>query len=226
MTEEGSRIKKIHAREILDSRGNPTVEAEVILQSGDIGRASVPSGASTGKLEAIELRDKDKKRFNGKGVLGAVKNINEIISKALVGKDALNQEQIDEIMINLDGTEQKNRFGGNAILAVSLATAKAAAAYMRKPLYKYLSEKESYIMPVPLMNIINGGKHAGNELAIQEFKIIPYGIDSFPEALRQGVETYQKLKELLREKYGPSAINVGDEGGFAPPMKSTREALS
>lgn len=226
MTEESSRIKKIHAREILDSRGNPTVEAEVILQSGDMGRASVPSGASTGKWEVIELRDKDKKRFNGKGVLEAVKNINEIISKALVGKDALNQEQIDEVMINLDGTEQKSRLGGNAILAVSLATAKAAAAYMKMPLYKYLSKKESYIMPVPLMNIINGGKHAGNELAIQEFKIIPYGADSFPEALRQGVETYQKLKELLRENYGPSAVNVGDEGGFAPPMKSTKEALS
>lgn len=225
MTEGSSKIKKIHAREILDSRGNPTIEAEVVLQSGDMGRASVPSGASTGKFEAVELRDKDKRRFNGKGVLEAVKNVNEMISKALIGIDALEQEQVDKTMIELDGTEQKSRLGGNAILAVSLATAKAAAVYIKVPLYRYLSKKESYVMPVPLMNIINGGKHAGNELAIQEFKIVPYGANNFPEALRQGVETYQKLKELLKEEYGPSAINVGDEGGFAPPMKTTQEAI-
>lgn len=221
-----SRIKKIKAREILDSRGNPTVEAEVLLESGDLGVASVPSGASTGKREALELRDGDKKRYEGRGVLLAVRNINEIISKALVGKDALDQEDIDRTMIELDGTEQKKKLGANAILAVSLANAKAAAAYKKEPLYRYIEERESYIMPVPLMNIINGGKHAGNELAIQEFMIIPYGASSFLEALRFGVETYHKLKSILKEKYGVSAINVGDEGGFAPQMKTTREALS
>ncbi|MEM2305442.1 MAG: phosphopyruvate hydratase, partial [Candidatus Methanomethylicia archaeon] len=221
-----SRISRVRGREILDSRGNPTVEAEVILESGDVGVASVPSGASTGKFEAFELRDGDKKRFNGRGVLIAVRNINNVISKALIGRDSLNQEEIDKVMIELDGTERKEKLGGNAILAVSLANIKAAAIYRRIPLYRYIEDREEYIIPVPLMNIINGGKHAGNKLSIQEFMIIPYGVENFMEALRLGVETYYKLKSILKDKYGSSAVNVGDEGGFTPQIDNTREALS
>jgi len=221
-----SRISRIRAREILDSRGNPTVEAEVILESGDFGAASVPSGASTGRWEAVELRDGDKRRFNGRGVLAAVRNINEVISKALVGRDSLDQEGVDRVMIELDGTERKERLGGNATLAVSIANMRAAAAYMKMPLYRYIEDRGEYVMPVPLMNVINGGKHAGSRLSIQEFMIIPYGVESFMEALRIGVETYHNLKNILRDRYGSSAINVGDEGGFTPQIETTGEALS
>jgi enolase len=221
-----SRISRIRAREILDSRGNPTVEAEVVLESGDFGVASVPSGASTGRWEAVELRDGDKRRFNGRGVLAAVRNINEVISKALVGRNSLDQEGIDKVMIELDGTERKERLGGNATLAVSIANMRAAAAYMKMPLYRYIEDRGEYVMPVPLMNVINGGKHAGSRLSIQEFMIIPYGVESFMEALRIGVETYHNLKNILRDRYGPSAINVGDEGGFTPQIETTGEALS
>jgi enolase len=221
-----SRISRIRAREILDSRGNPTVEAEVVLESGDLGVASVPSGASTGRWEAVELRDGDKRRFNGRGVLAAVRNINEVISKALVGRDSLDQEGIDRVMIELDGTERKERLGGNATLAVSIANMRAAASYMKMPLYRYIEDRGEYVMPVPLMNVINGGKHAGSRLSIQEFMIIPYGVESFMEALRIGVETYHSLKNILRDRYGLSAINVGDEGGFTPQIETTGEALS
>jgi len=221
-----SGIRRIIARQILDSRGNPTVEAEVVLESGHTGRASVPSGASTGKWEAIELRDGDPRKFHGKGVERAVKNANETLASNLIGIDSLDQEAVDRKMIELDGTPQKSKLGANAILAVSIANVKAAASYRGVPLYKYLGEGgKSVIFPVPLMNVINGGKHAGNELSVQEFKIIPAGFRDFPDALRAGVEIYDQLKSILKKKYGPTAINVGDEGGFAPPMKSTTEAL-
>ena len=218
-------IAKVKAREVLDSRGNPTVEAEVALKGGAIGSAIVPSGASTGIHEALELRDNDPKRYRGKGVLKAVQNVNEVIAKAIIGMDARNQEQVDNKMIQLDGTSNKSKLGANAILSVSMAVAKAVANQLQKPLYQYLGGEKARTLPVPLMNIINGGKHAGNELNIQEFIIVPVNADKFREALRMGVEVYQSLKELLKEKYGLIAINVGDEGGFAPPLKETREAL-
>jgi len=217
-------IEFITAREILDSRGDPTVEAEVHLYGGAIGRASVPSGASVGANEVVELRDNDR-RFNGRGTTRAVRNINDIIGPALREKDVREQREIDEIMIKLDGTPQKSKLGGNAILAVSVAVAKAAANASNKKLYEYVNRGEDYVLPVPLMNVINGGKHAGNELKIQEFMIIPAKFDSFPEALRAGVEVYHALKTFLRNKYGTTAINVGDEGGLAPPMKKTSDAL-
>ncbi|MHA1722828.1 MAG: phosphopyruvate hydratase [Candidatus Baldrarchaeia archaeon] len=218
-------ISKIKAREILDSRGNPTVEVDVITESGDVGRAAVPSGASTGRYEALELRDGGK-RYHGKGVLKAVKNVNEIIAPALKGLDVRSQEEIDKKMIELDGTPNKSKLGANAILAVSLATARAAANVLKIPLYKHLSkDKDELLLPVPLMNIINGGKHAGNKLNIQEFMIIPHGGKTFKESLRMGAEIYHTLKRILEKKYGKNATNIGDEGGYAPPMEQTTEAL-
>ena len=216
-------ISKVHAREVLDSRGNPTVEVDVVIRGG-IGRAIVPSGASTGKYEALELRDGGS-RFMGRGVSKAVYNVNNIIAKEIVGMDSRRQYEIDKKMISLDGTPNKARLGANAILGVSLANAKAAAEAYQLPLYKYLGGINARVIPTPLMNILNGGKHAGNELSIQEFMIIPTGADTFREALRIGVEVYHSLKSYLKEKYGLTAINVGDEGGFAPPMKYSREAL-
>jgi enolase len=218
-------IEKIVAREILDSRGNPTVEADVCIRGGCLGRGAVPSGASTGVHEALELRDGDSSRYGGKGVLNAVENINEAIAKAVVGLDCSNQELIDKTMLSLDGTENKGRLGANAILAVSIAAAKAASHALGISLYRYLGGIKKRKLPVPMMNVINGGKHAGNELNIQEFMILPIRAKSFKEALRMGVETYQQLKGILRKKYGASAVNVGDEGGYAPPMKTTSEAL-
>lgn len=215
-------IRKVRAREIIDSRGNPTIECEVFTERS-WGRASVPSGASTGTYEALELRDGDE-RFKGRGVLKACRNVNEVIAPAIIGMDVRNQREIDHKMIELDGTENKSRLGANAILAVSLAVAKAAANALNLPLFKYLNEKAS-TLPVPLMNIINGGKHAGNKLSIQEFMIVPADFNSFREALRAGCEVYMELKSILKIKYGVSAINVGDEGGFAPPISNTREAL-
>jgi len=220
---EDFTISKVHAREVLDSRGNPTVEVDVVIRGG-IGRAIVPSGASTGKYEALELRDGGS-RFMGRGVSKAVYNVNNIIAKEIVGMDSRRQYEIDKKMISLDGTPNKARLGANAILGVSLANAKAAAEAYQLPLYKYLGGINARVIPTPLMNILNGGKHAGNELSIQEFMIIPTGADSFREALRIGVEVYHSLKNYLKEKYGLTAINVGDEGGFAPPMKYSREAL-
>jgi len=216
-------ITSVHAREILDSRGNPTVEAEVTLESGAFGRASVPSGASTGEREAVELRDGDKARYCGRGVTKAVTNVNTVIREALLGLDARKQAHIDEVMINLDGTETKSRLGANALLAVSLAVARAAAAQAGKPLYRYLAGAESLVMPVPMMNIINGGAHADNSVDLQEFMILPVGAQSFSEALRWGVEVFHALKGVLKAKGLNTA--VGDEGGFAPDLGSNEEAI-
>lgn len=224
-----SIIVDIHGREVLDSRGNPTVEAEVVLESGVVARAMVPSGASTGETEAVELRDGDKNRFHGKGVLKAVENINETIADALIGEDALNQVEIDRIMLELDGTENKSKLGANAILAVSLAVARAAAMELDIPLYRYIGGTNAKVLPVPLMNVINGGVHADNNLDFQEFMIVPVfgGKDPdnprFKEALRCGVEVFHTLKKVLKEK--GHSTNVGDEGGFAPNLNSTKEAL-
>lgn len=218
------RVKKIVAREVLDSRGNPTVEVEVFTESS-VGRAAVPSGASTGTHEALELRDGDNSRYQGKGVLKAVRNVVEVIAPKIVGLDAREQEAIDRLMIDLDGTDNKSNLGANSILGVSLATAKAAAEGMGEPLFQYLGGEDSRILPVPMMNVINGGKHAGNELSIQEFMMLPVGADRFSEALRIGSEVYHSLKKVLINKYGRSAVNVGDEGGFAPPSKTVAEAL-
>jgi len=216
-------IKKIKAREILDSRGNPTVEVDVILNSGIMGRAAVPSGASTGEHEAIELRDKDKSRYMGKGTLKAVANVNNELAKALVGKDPLNQAAIDRFMIELDGTENKGRLGANAILGVSLATAKAAALVKNMPFYKYIGGEKSNVLPVPMMNILNGGAHADNNVDLQEFMIFPLGAKNFAQALRMGSEVFHNLKSILKKKGLSTA--VGDEGGFAPDLSSNKEAL-
>ena len=216
-----SRIQQVIAREILDSRGNPTVEAEVVLDSGIRGRAAVPSGASTGSHEALELRDGDPKRFGGKGVEKAVIHIREQISPALIGHEATDQAGIDEILIRLDGTENKTNLGANAILAVSMATAQAAAESLGQPLYVYLGGGAQ--LPVPLMNVINGGKHGDNDVDIQEFMVAPTGFTSFREALRAGAEVYQSLKKIV--KAHGYTTNVGDEGGFAPALKSNTEAL-
>ena len=211
-------------REILDSRGNPTVEATVY--SDDIGeKAAVPSGASTGTHEALELRDGDQKRYSGLGVLKAVRNIEEVIAPKLKGLNPRQQSNIDHAMIDLDGTPNKSRLGANAILAVSLAVAKLASRLEGKPLYAYLSDGNGRTLPVPAMNVINGGKHAGTELKVQEFMVLPAGAKSFTEALRFGTEIYHKLKHVIESKYGKLAINVGDEGGFAPPLNRTLEAL-
>lgn len=223
-----SKISKIIAREIMDSRGNPTVEADVYLESGEVGRAAAPSGASTGSREALELRDGDKSRYLGKGVLKAVAAINNDIQAALVGKDATDQAGLDKIMIDLDGTENKEKFGANAILAVSLAAAKAAAIFKGIPLYQHISELNGtagvYSMPVPMMNIINGGEHADNNVDIQEFMVQPVGAENFKEALRMGAEIFHSLKKVLNAKGLNTA--VGDEGGFAPDLGSNEEALS
>jgi len=219
------KIVAVRAREVLDSRGNPTVEAEVMTTSS-VGRASVPSGASKGRLEALELRDGDPRRFHGKGVLRAVQNVNKIIGPRLVGLDASSQQEIDRLMIKLDGTPNKSRLGANAILAVSMAAARAAANGEFVGLFRQLRRSRAYSLPVPMMNVINGGEHAGNDLAIQEFLIEPVGADSCSEAIRMGTEVYQSLKSVLIAEHGRGAINVGDEGGFAPPLKKTREALA
>ncbi len=216
-------IESIRAREILDSRGNPTVEAEVILEDGTFGRASVPSGASTGAYEAHELRDEDPSRYLGKGVLNAIENIHERIALELVGMDALNQRAIDEALIDLDGTDDKSELGANAILAVSLAIAHAGANYCGLPLYRYIGGTDAHVLPVPLMNVLNGGKHALGGADFQEFMIVPYGAPSFHEALRWGVEVYHHLKKVLHER--GYSTHVGDEGGFAPAVSSAREAL-
>lgn len=217
------RIARVHAREILDSRGYPTVEAEVILSSRQKGRASVPSGASTGSREAIELRDGDSNRYAGKGVEQAVENVIQEIAPALIGMDATDQVAVDSTMIQLDGTPNKARLGANAILAVSLATANAAAASEGKPLYDYLNDSETRCMPVPLMNVINGGAHANNNVDIQEFMIVPVGATSFRESLCMGAEIFHTLKKILVQKNMSTA--VGDEGGFAPNLASNEEAL-
>jgi enolase len=216
-------IAKITGIEILDSRGNPTVEAEVFLSDGSMGRAAVPSGASTGEHEAVELRDGDASRYLGKGVRTAVGHVNHEIAAALHGKDSSQQAKIDRIMIELDGTPNKGRLGANAILAVSLACARAAAASQRTPLYRYLGGAAACILPVPLMNILNGGAHADNSVDLQEFMIAPYGAPKFSEALRMGVEVFHTLKKVLKKKNYSTA--VGDEGGFAPNLKSNDEAL-
>ena len=219
-------IAEVHAREILDSRGNPTVEADVILKSGARGRAAVPSGASTGEREALELRDNEPKRYLGKGVRQACANVNGEIRKSLLGKDAREQSAIDEAMIELDGTPTKSRLGANALLAVSLATARAAAAAANLPLYRYLNSLAGAVpmqMPVPMMNIINGGAHADNNIDFQEFMILPVGASSFNEALRAGTEVFHALKKVLQGMKLNTA--VGDEGGFAPDLKSNEEAL-
>ena len=219
-----TRIVDIRGREIIDSRGNPTVEADVILESGALGRAAVPSGASTGTREAVELRDGDKKRYLGKGVLKAVEHVNTVLKDALVGHDAADQEGLDRRMIELDGTENKGRLGANALLAVSLANAHAAAADAKQPLYKLLGKGREPVMPVPMMNIINGGAHANNSLDIQEFMILPVGAPTFREALRYGAEVFHTLKKVLNDRGLSTA--VGDEGGFAPNLGSNAEALA
>lgn len=216
-------IIDIIAREILDSRGNPTVEVDVILEGGYMGRAAVPSGASTGKLEAVELRDGDKKRYLGKGVLKAVRNVEEKICPALVGFDAIDQTLIDQVMIELDGTKNKSKLGANAILGVSLAVAKAASEASILPLYRYIGGTGAVTLPVPMMNIINGGSHADNNLDIQEFMIVPHGADTFSDSLRMGVEVFHNLKAILNKK--GLATSVGDEGGFAPNLKSNKQAI-
>lgn len=218
-----TQIKTIKAREILDSRGNPTLEAEVILTTGQWGRAAVPSGASTGSREAVELRDHDATRYGGKGVLKAISFVRNELAAALAGFDVTQQQEIDDVMIALDGTPNKERFGANAILAVSLAVAKAAAVVRDLPLYQSLSEQTSYQLPVPMMNIINGGAHADNNLDFQEFMIIPAGMPTFSDALRAGVEVFHQLKKILKnKKYN---TNVGDEGGFAPDLPSHEVAV-
>ncbi len=216
-------IVEVHGLEILDSRGFPTVEAVVVLEDGSHGQAAVPSGASTGEHEAVELRDGDKSRYGGKGVLTAVENVNGEIHDALVGLDATDQEQIDETMITLDGTPNKGRLGANAILAASLATAKAAAMSSELPLFRYLGGARANVLPVPMMNIINGGRHADNNVDFQEFMVQPWGASSFSEALRMGTEIFHALKGVLKKKGYSTA--VGDEGGFAPNLKSNDEAL-
>lgn len=218
------KIAKIHGREILDSRGNPTVEVDVTLECGIIGRASVPSGASTGENEALELRDNDAKRYNGKGVSQAVENINKLIAPALIGMPSLNQIDIDRCMISLDGTPTKAKLGANAILGVSLAVAKAAANYLGVPLYRYIGGVDTYVMPVPMMNIINGGSHSDAPIAFQEFMIRPIGADNFHEGLRMGAEIFHALKNVLKKRGLSTA--VGDEGGFAPVLDGTEDALS
>ncbi len=218
-----SIIRHIKARQVLDSRGNPTVEAEVILDSGAFGRAIVPSGASTGEFEAVELRDNNPKLYNGKSVENAVKNINEIIAPELIDFDALDQRLIDKTMIDLDGTVNKGKLGANAILAVSMAVARAGADYLGLPLYRYIGGINGHIIPVPMMNILNGGKHADNSVDLQEFMIMPIGAHTFKDAIRWGSEVFHSLKNVLKKKgYN---TNVGDEGGFAPNLKSNEEAI-
>ena len=218
-----TEITSIHAREILDSRGNPTVEVETELENGTVGRAAVPSGASTGAFEAMELRDGDKKRYTGKGVLKAVDNINSIIAPELEGMDALYQREIDQMMLDLDGTENKSKLGANAILGVSLSAAKAVALSLQMPLYRYLGGINGHVLPSPMMNILNGGEHADNSVDLQEFMIMPLGALTFSEGLRMGAEVFHNLKKVL----GKDGLNtaVGDEGGFAPDLKTNEDAI-
>ncbi len=216
-------IENVHAREVLDSRGNPTVEVEVELIDGEVGRAIVPSGASTGIHEALELRDGDKSRYGGKGVLKAVENVNTVIAEELFGMDSLDQVGIDNLLIELDGTPNKSNLGANAILAVSLATAKAAASALNLPLYRYLGGVSARTLPVPMMNILNGGKHAVGSTDFQEFMVMPAGASSFAEGLRWGAEIYQSLKKVLHD--GGYSTNVGDEGGFAPSLGGNVKAV-
>ena len=218
-----TQIEFVTAREILDSRGNPTVEVEVMLEDGSWGRAAVPSGASTGEHEAWELRDGDPERYGGKGVLKAVENVNAVIADELIGMDAAEQVEIDQLLIELDGTPNKSRLGANAILGVSLAVAKAAANSLEVPLYRYIGGVEARVLPVPMLNILNGGKHADDSTDLQEFMVLPVGAPTFAEALRWGAETHAALKKVLKQRgYG---TNVGDEGGFAPSLKSNAEAF-
>jgi enolase len=217
------KIKKIDALEILDSRGNPTVEVNLTLEDGSMGRAMVPSGASTGEREACELRDGDKKRYGGKGVLKAVENVNKIIAKELEGKSFVSQRELDYTMIELDGTPNKTKLGANALLGVSMAYARAKAQSVGLPLYQYLGGSNAYILPVPCMNIINGGSHADNNVDFQEFMIAPHGTTSFTDAIRMGVEVFHTLKDILKTKN--YSTGVGDEGGFAPNLRSNDEAI-
>ena len=218
-----SLIEQVWAREILDSRGNPTIEAEVVLEDGKRGRAAVPSGASTGENEAVELRDGDKLRYQGKGVLKAVKNVNETIAPELEGFDVIEQALLDRTMIELDGTANKSKLGANAILAVSLASARAAAAFLEMPLYRYIGGPNAKTLPVPMMNILNGGAHADNNVDFQEFMVMPVGAESFSEALRMGAEIFHTLKSVLKAR--GYSTGVGDEGGFAPNLRSNEEAV-
>ncbi len=218
-----AKIDEVKAREILDSRGNPTIEVDLMVAGGFWGRAAVPSGASTGEHEALELRDKDPGRYCGKGVQKAVKNVNEIIAPKIKGKNAFSQKEIDKFLIDTDGTQNKSKLGANAILGVSLAMAKAAAAFKGQPLYEYLSGGEGRVLPVPMMNILNGGQHADNNVDIQEFMIMPAGVDSFSSAVRAASETFHALKSILKSK--GLSTSVGDEGGFAPDLKSNEEAI-
>ena len=217
------KIKKIHAREILDSRGNPTVECDVVLEDGSFGRAAVPSGASTGIHEALELRDGDKKRYLGKGVKKAIQNINELINKEIINKQFDGYRAFDKAILELDGTENKSKIGANATLAVSLAFAKSLSNHSSKDFFKFISESEEYLLPVPMMNIVNGGSHADNDVDIQEFMIAPVGAPSFSEALRYGCEIFHSLKSILKSKN--LNTNVGDEGGFAPNVNSSAEVI-
>ena len=220
---EYTSISHVKAREIMDSRGNPTIEVEIGLVSGDVGVAAVPSGASTGTREAVELRDGDKNRYGGKGVLKAVHNVNEVIAPAIIGMDALNQRKLDETIIALDGTPNKGKLGANALLGVSLAAASAAAKALELPLYRYLGGLVGVKPPIPMMNVLNGGKHADNNVDVQEFMIMPLGAEDFHQALRMGAEVYQTLKSILNKRKLSTA--VGDEGGFAPDLQSNEEAL-
>jgi enolase len=222
-TSELTAIRSVHAREIMDSRGNPTVEVDVMLECGEIGRAAVPSGASTGEFEAVELRDGDKGRYGGKGVTAAVQNVNEVIAQEIEGLDAREQRLIDSAMIDLDGTDNKGRLGANALLGVSMAVARAAAQALGLPLYRYLGGFNARTLPVPMMNILNGGKHADNSVDLQEFMIMPFGANCFRDALRMGSEIFHALKSVLKKKGYNTA--VGDEGGFAPDLKSNEEAI-
>jgi enolase len=217
------RIERIKAREVLDSRGNPTVEVDCILTGNVLGRSIVPSGASTGEHEALELRDGDKKRYLGKGVLKAVNNVNSIIGPALIGQDATLQSHIDQMMLSMDGTKNKSKLGANAMLGVSMAVARAAAESHDLPLYRYIGGVKASVLPVPMMNIVNGGAHADNNVDLQEFMIMPVGAPSLPDAIRMGAEVFHNLKKILHD--GGHATSVGDEGGFAPNLKSNQEAI-
>ncbi len=219
-------VKEVHALQVLDSRGDPTVEVVVITTGGGNGRAIAPAGASRGKYEAVEIRDGDPHVFQGRSVRRAIENVLNYLGPAIQGLDTRRQREIDTVMIQIDGTPNKSRIGANAMIATSLAVAKAAADTAKLPLFQYLGGARSRVLPVPMLNIINGGAHAGNELAIQEFMIVPLGFDAFSEALRAAVEIYKELKTIIKARYGASAINVGDEGGYAPPMKLSEEALN
>jgi enolase len=218
-------IRNVDALQVIDSRGDPTIEVVVETVGGGVGRAIAPAGASRGRFEAVEVRDGDPRRFKGRSVMKAVSNVVNFIAPAIQGMDSRKQIEIDRVLIELDGTPSKERLGGNAMIATSLAVAKAAASTAGIPLFQYLGGVRARVLPIPMLNIINGGVHAGNELAVQEFMIVPIGFDSFSEALRAAVEIYKELKSVLKNKYGALAVNVGDEGGFAPPMKLVREAV-